>query len=67
MCLLNEVDIQRLCEKNAICEECDGYLYDTYGRLYIPDGNILQMEIIQKHHNFPVAGHPGYEKNIELL
>ena len=25
------------------------------------------MEIIQKHHDSPVAGHPGYEKTIELL
>ena len=67
MCLLNEADIQRLCKKNSICEERDGCLYDAYRRLYIPDSNILRMEIIQKHHDSPVAGHPGYEKTIELL
>ena len=67
MCLLNEADIQRLCKKNSICEERDGCLYDTFGRLYVPESNILRMEIIQKHHNSPVAGHPGYEKTIELL
>ena len=66
-CLLNEADIQRLCKKNSICEEHDGCLYDAYGRLYVPDSNILQMEIIQKHHDSPVAEHPGYEKTIELL
>ena len=25
------------------------------------------MEVIQKHHNSPVAGHPGYEKTLDLL
>ena len=40
-CLLNEADIQRLCKKNSICEERDGCLYNAYGRLYIPDSNIL--------------------------
>ena len=67
MCLLNEADIQRLCKKNSICEERDGCLYDTFSRLYVPESNILWMEIIQKHHDSPVAGHPGYEKTIELL
>ena len=60
MWLLKEADIQRLCKKNAICKEHDGCLYDTYRRLYVPDSNILWMEIIQKHHGSPVAGHPGY-------
>ena len=66
-CLLNEAGIQRLCKKNSICEEHDGCLYDTFGRLYVPESNILRMEIIQKHHNSSVAGHLGYEKTIELL
>ena len=63
-CLLNEADSQRLCKKNSICEERDGCLYDT---LYVPKSNILQMEIIQNHHDSLVAGHPGYEKTIDLL
>ena len=66
-CLLNEADIQRLCKKNSICEERGGCLYDTFSRLYMPESNILWMEIIQKHHDSPVSGHPGYEKTIELL
>ena len=66
-CLLNEADIQRLCKKNSICKECNGCLYNAYRRLYVSDSNILRMEIIQKHHDSPVAGHPGYEKTIELL
>ena len=67
MCLLNETDIQKLCIKNTMCKECNGCLYSTYRRLYIPNSNILWMEIIQKHHNTPVSGHLGYEKTIELL
>ena len=60
MCLLKEADIQRLCKKHSICEECNGILYDSFG--YVPEGNILQIEIIQKHHDSLVAGHLGYEK-----
>ena len=66
-CLLSEADIQRLCKKNAICEEHDGTLMDNLGRLYVPKSNLLWMEVIQKHHNSPVAGHPGYEKTLDLL
>ena len=25
------------------------------------------MEVIQKHHHFPIAGHPAYEKTLDLL
>ena len=66
-CLLSEADVQRLCKKNAICEEHNGTLTDNLGRLYVAKSNLLQMEVIQKHHNSPVAGHPGYEKTLDLL
>ena len=66
-CLLSEGDIQRLCKKNAICKEHDGMLYDQYGRLYMPESDLLQIDIIQKHHNTPIAGHSGYEKILDLL
>ena len=66
-CLLSEADVQRLCRKNTICEECDGMLMDNLGRLYMPESNLLWMEVIQKHHNSLVAGHPGYEKMLDLL
>ena len=66
-CLLSEADVQRLCKKNTICEERDGMLTDNLGRLYVPENNLLWMEVIQKHHNFLVAGHPGYEKMLDLL
>ena len=66
-CLLSEADVQRLCKKNAICKECDGTLMDNLGRLYVPKSNLLQMEVIQKHHDSLVARHPGYEKTLDLL
>ena len=66
-CLLSEADVQRLCKKNAICEECNGMLTDNLGRLYVPESNLLQMEVIPKHHNSPVARYPGYEKTLDLL
>ena len=40
---------------------------DNLGRLYMPKSNLLWMEVIQQHHNFPVAGYPGYEKMLDLL
>ena len=66
-CLLSEADVQRLCKKNTICKECDGTLTDNLGRLYVPESNLLQMEVIQKHHNSLIARHPGYEKTLDLL
>ena len=42
-------------------------LYNNLGRLYVPESNLLWMEVIQKHHNTPIAGHPGYEKTLDLL
>ena len=65
--LLSEADIQRLCKKNTICKECDGMLMDNLGRLYMPESNLLWMEVLQKYHNSLVAGHPGYEKTLDLL
>ena len=66
-CLLSEADVQRLCKKNAICGEHDGTLTDNLGRLYVPESNLLSMEVIQKHHDSLVAGHLGYKKTLDLL
>ena len=66
-CLLSEADVRRLCKKNAICEECNGMLTDNLGRLYVPESNLLQMEVIQKYHDSLVARHSGYEKMLDLL
>ena len=61
-CLLSEAGIQRLCKKNAICKECDGMIYDNLSRLYVPESNLLQVEVIQKPHDSPVARYSSYEK-----
>ena len=42
-------------------------LTDNLGRLYVPENNLLRMEVIQKHHDSPVAGHLGYKKMLDLL
>ena len=42
-------------------------LHKNYGRLYMPESNLLWMEVIQKHHNFPVAIYPSYKKTLNLL
>ena len=66
-CLLSEADVQRLCKKNAICKECNGMLMDNLDRLYVSKSNLLWMEVIQKHHDSPVAGYAGYEKILDML
>ena len=36
-------------------------------QMYVPDEEDLQLQIVKLHHDTPVAGHPSYEKTIELL
>ena len=36
-------------------------------QMYVPDKEDLQLQVVKLHHNTPVAGHPSYEKTIELL
>ena len=66
-CLLSEGDIERLHKNNTISKEHNGKLYNQYIRHYVPESNLLQMEVIQKHHDTPIAGHTGYEKTLDLL
>ena len=42
-------------------------LTDNLGRLYMPKSNLLWMEVIHKHHDSPIARHPGYKKTLDLL
>ena len=62
-----ETEVYRLCKEKGICEEHDGFLYDSSGRMYVPDDDSLRMHIISSHHNSPIAGHPGYQKTQELI
>ena len=36
-------------------------------QMYVPDEKDAQLQVVKLHHNTPVAGHPSYEKTIELL
>jgi len=36
-------------------------------RIYVPDSAILREEIATKHHDFELAGHPGYTKTHKLI
>ena len=40
---------------------------DNLDRLYVSKSNLLWMEVIQKHHDSPVAGYAGYEKILDML
>ena len=37
------------------------------GRLYVPNSDTLQDDIIRAHHNSPLLGHPGKVKTQELI
>ena len=62
-----ETEVYRLCKEKGICEEHDGFLYNSSGRMYVPDDDSLRMHIISSHHDSPIAGHPGYQKTQELI
>ena len=62
-----ETEVYRLCKEKGICEEHDGFLYDSSGRMYVPDDDSLCMHIITSHRDSPVAGHLGYQKTQELI
>ena len=62
-----ETEVYHLCKEKGICEEHDGFLSDSSGRMYVPNNDSLRMHIITFHHDSPVAGHPGYQKTQELI
>ena len=37
------------------------------GRVYVPKNEKLRVEIIQLHHDMPIAGHGGQWKTVELV
>ena len=62
-----ETEVYRLCKEKEICEEHNGFLYNSSGRMYVPNDDSLCMHIIASHHDSPVARHPGYQKTQELI
>jgi len=45
----------------------DGKVLLWRERVYVPDSITLREEIITKHHDSELAGHPGYTKTYELI
>ena len=62
-----ETEVFHLCKEKGICEEHDGFLYDSSGQMYIPDDDSLCMHTITTHHDSLIAGHLGYQKTQELI
>ena len=62
-----KTEVYRLCKEKGICEERDGFLYDSSSRMYVPNDISLCMKVIAAHHDSPIAGHPGYQKTQELI
>ncbi|QRV83709.1 Retrotransposable element Tf2 protein [Ceratobasidium sp. AG-Ba] len=38
-----------------------------YGKIYIPDDRDLRLEILQRFHDSPIAGHQGHARTLELI
>ena len=62
-----KTEVYCLCKEKGICEEQDSFLYNSSGRMYVPDNDSLYMKVIASHHNSPVASHLGYQKTQELV
>ena len=62
-----KTEVYHLCKEKGICEEHDGFLYDSSGQMYVPDDDSLRMHIISSHHDSSIAGHLGYQKTQELI
>ena len=37
------------------------------GKIYVPNHNSLQFDILQAHHNHKLRGHPGIQKTTQLI
>ncbi|MBW0501603.1 hypothetical protein O181_041318 [Austropuccinia psidii MF-1] len=37
------------------------------GRVVVPSNEEIQLNILQKRHDSPLAGHPGHEKTLKLI
>jgi hypothetical protein len=48
------------------CTEREGQVWYR-GKRYVPEGNQLQLGLIQEHHDTALAEHPGHAKTFDLL
>jgi hypothetical protein len=37
------------------------------GLVYVPNNDLIKLQLLRTHHDSPLAGHPGQEKTYELL
>ncbi|MBW0541254.1 hypothetical protein O181_080969 [Austropuccinia psidii MF-1] len=56
------------------CKSVQDYSLDSYSQLrllkdwvVVPNDPTVQLSILQKHHDSPLAGHPGQEKTLKLV
>jgi len=48
------------------CKEQDRQVWYR-GKHYVPEGDQLQLRLIQEHHDTALAGHPGWAKTFDVL
>ncbi|MBW0523774.1 hypothetical protein O181_063489 [Austropuccinia psidii MF-1] len=65
---------KKILKKLAIGESVSDYSLETQAKLLlfkdrvvIPSNHELQLDILQKHHDSPLAGHPDQEKILKLI
>ncbi|MBW0583747.1 hypothetical protein O181_123462 [Austropuccinia psidii MF-1] len=69
-----EKDYKEILKQLAIVESVSDYslepqakLLSFKDRVVIPSNEQLQLNILQKHNNSPLAGHPDQEKTLKLI
>ncbi|MBW0488568.1 hypothetical protein O181_028283 [Austropuccinia psidii MF-1] len=67
-------DYKEILKKLERVESVSDYTVDPQAKLLflkdrvvIPRNHELQLDILQKHHDSPLAGHPGQEKTLKLI
>jgi len=50
----------------GLCQSKDGYLWHQ-GKIWIPNKEGIQTNLIRRHNDIPQAGHGGTAKTTELL
>ncbi|MBW0473970.1 hypothetical protein O181_013685 [Austropuccinia psidii MF-1] len=67
-------DYKEICKQLARGESISNYTLEPQAkfllfkdRVVIPSNHELQLDILQKCHTSPLAGHPGQEKTLKLI
>ncbi|MBW0510353.1 hypothetical protein O181_050068 [Austropuccinia psidii MF-1] len=72
--LWQDEDYKEILEHLARGESVPVYFLEPQAKLFLfkdrvvmPSNEKLQLNILQKHHDSPLAGHPGQEKTLKLI